>query len=99
MSGITSASMTLSDDFERSWLRSSRTVSRFVSTSSVPPATKPATRTRWNGETSIFGLDRRLDRDLEVRGPAGDGDRGQHRSHAHEREAIGSSRCRNSCGH
>ena len=26
-SGMTSASMTLSDDFERSWLRSSRTVS------------------------------------------------------------------------
>src|SRR5437773_3906094 len=55
MSGITSASMTLSDDFVRSWLRSNRTVSRFVSTSSLPPATKPATRTRWNGETSIFG--------------------------------------------
>src|SRR5688572_10344202 len=55
MSGMTSASMTLSDDFVRSWLRSNRTVSRFVSTSSVPPATKPATRTRWNGDTSIFG--------------------------------------------
>src|SRR5712691_7014100 len=55
MSGMTSASMTLSDDFVRSWLRSNRTVSRFVSTSSLPPATKPATRTRWNGETSIFG--------------------------------------------
>src|SRR5580765_6252776 len=55
MSGMTSASMTLSDDFVRSWLRSSRTVSRFVSTSSLPPATKPATRTRWNGETSILG--------------------------------------------
>src|SRR6266446_7010166 len=55
MSGITSASMTLSDDFVRSWLRSNRTVSRFVSTSSLPPATNPATRTRWNGETSILG--------------------------------------------
>ena len=55
MSGMTSASMTLSDDFVRSWLRSRRTVSWFASTSSLPPATKPATRTRWNGETSIFG--------------------------------------------
>src|SRR5438477_2043112 len=55
MSGMTSASMTLSDDFVLSWLRSNRTVSRFVSTSSLPPATKPATRTRWNGETSILG--------------------------------------------
>src|SRR3990170_5173523 len=52
---MTSASMTLSDDFVRSWLRSNRTVSRFVSTSSLPPVMKPATRTRWNGETSIFG--------------------------------------------
>ncbi len=47
--------MTRSDDFERSWLRSSRTVSWFVSTSSVPPATKPAISTRWNAETSSFG--------------------------------------------
>jgi hypothetical protein len=55
MSCRMSASMTLSDDFVRSWLRSSRTVSWFASTSSLPPATKPTTRTRWNGETSIFG--------------------------------------------
>src|SRR4051812_19659220 len=47
--------MTLSEDFVRSWLRSRRTVSRLVSTSSLPPATKPATRTRWKGETSILG--------------------------------------------
>src|SRR4051794_29244442 len=47
--------MTRSDDFERSWLRSRRTVSWFVSTSSVPPATKPAISTRWNGVTSSFG--------------------------------------------
>src|SRR4051812_38215509 len=55
MRGITSASMTRSVDFVRSWLRSSRTVSRLVSTSSLPPATNPATSTRWKGETSIFG--------------------------------------------
>src|SRR5882757_2787394 len=55
MSGMTSASMTLSDDLVRSWLRSNRTVSRLVSTSSLPPATNPATSTRWNGETSSFG--------------------------------------------
>ena len=54
-SGRTSASITRRFDFERSWLRSSRTVSRFASTSSVPPPMKPATSTRWNGDTSIFG--------------------------------------------
>ena len=47
--------MTRSDDFDRSWLRSNRTVSWFASTSSVPPATKPAISTRWNDETSSFG--------------------------------------------
>ena len=52
---MTSASITLSDDFVRSWLRSSRTVSWLASTSSLPPATKPATSTRWNGETSSLG--------------------------------------------
>src|SRR6476619_2564016 len=50
-----SASMTLSDDLVRSWLRSRRTVSWLASTSSLPPATNPATSTRWNGVTSIFG--------------------------------------------
>ena len=55
MSGRMSASITFSDDFVRSWLRSRRTVSWFASTSSLPPATKPATSTRWNGETSSFG--------------------------------------------
>src|SRR6185295_13660278 len=55
ISGRTSASMTFSDDFVRSWLRSSRTVSWFASTSSLPPATKPTTSTRWNGDTSSFG--------------------------------------------
>ena len=55
ISGRMSASITLSDDFVRSWLRSRRTVSWLASTSSLPPATKPATRTRWNGETSSFG--------------------------------------------
>ena len=39
----------------RSWLRSSRTVSRLASTSSVPPLMKPATSTRRNADTSIFG--------------------------------------------
>src|SRR6187551_2028741 len=52
---MTSASMTRRDDFERSWLRSSRTVSWLASTSSVPPATNPAIRTRWNAVTSSFG--------------------------------------------
>ena len=42
-SGCTSASMTRSVDFCFSWLRSRRTVSRFVSTSSLPPAMNPAT--------------------------------------------------------
>ena len=56
MSAITSASITRSDDFERSWLRSSRTVSWFVSSSSLPPATKPATSTRWNADTSSLAL-------------------------------------------
>ena len=55
ISGSMSASMTRSDDLVRSWLRSSRTVSWFASTSSLPPATKPATSTRWNGVTSSFG--------------------------------------------
>src|SRR4051794_4297291 len=55
MSCRTSASITFSDDFVRSWLRSRRTVSWFASTSSLPPATKPTTSTRWNGDTSIFG--------------------------------------------
>ena len=68
----TSASITLSDDFVRSWLRSRRTVSWFVSTSSVPPATKPATSTRWNGRDVQLGLDRRFDRDLERSRAAGD---------------------------
>ena len=54
-SGSTSASITRSGDFVRSWLRSRRTVSRFASTSSVPPLMKPATSTRWNAVTSIFG--------------------------------------------
>ena len=52
---MTSASTTLRFDLVRSWLRSSRTVSRFPSTSSDPPATKPTTSTRSNGEVSIFG--------------------------------------------
>ena len=55
MSVSTSASMTFSDDFVRSWLRSKRTVSRFASTSSLPPLMKPATSTRWNAVTSILG--------------------------------------------
>ena len=42
-------------DFERSWLRNSRTVSRLASTSSVPPAMNPAMSTRWNADTSSFG--------------------------------------------
>ena len=53
-SGRTSASMMRSGDFERSWLRRRRTVSRFASTSSLPPLMNPATRTRWNADTSIF---------------------------------------------
>src|SRR6185369_10199136 len=40
----------------RSWLRSSRTVSWLVSSSSLPPATKPATSTRWNADTSSLAL-------------------------------------------
>src|SRR4051812_36886980 len=56
MSVIGSASITRSDDFERSWLRSRRTVSWLVSSSSLPPATKPATSTRWNAETSSLAL-------------------------------------------
>ena len=55
-----------SDDLVRSWLRSRRTVSWFASTSSVPPATKPATSTRWNADDIQLRLDRRLDRDLVV---------------------------------
>ena len=54
-SGRTSASMTRRPDLVLSWLRSSRTVSRLASTSSVPPLMKPATRTRRNADTSIFG--------------------------------------------
>jgi hypothetical protein len=46
--------MTFSSDRVRSWLRSRRTVSRFASTSSVPPAMKPATSTRLNPDTSSF---------------------------------------------
>ena len=46
VSGSTSASMTRRLDLVRSWLRSRRTVSRFASTSSLPPAMKPATSTR-----------------------------------------------------
>ena len=53
-SGSTSASMMRSGDFDRSWLRRSRTVSRFASTSSVPPLMKPATSTRWKADTSIL---------------------------------------------
>src|SRR5262245_27168792 len=49
---MTSESMTFSSDFDRSWLRRRRTVSWFASTSSVPPATKPAISTRWNADTS-----------------------------------------------
>src|SRR4249920_2411204 len=56
MSVIASASITRSDDLERSWLRSRRTVSWLVSSSSLPPATKPATSTRWNADTSSFAL-------------------------------------------
>src|SRR5262245_48472339 len=44
--------MTFSSDLLLSWLRSRRTVSWFASTSSVPPLTKPAMSTRWNGVTS-----------------------------------------------
>ena len=55
ISDTASASMTLRVDFVRSWLRSRRTVSRFESTSSVPPATNPTTSTRWNGDVSSFG--------------------------------------------
>src|SRR5512135_1870515 len=54
-SGMTSVSTTFRPDLVRSWLRSSRTVSRLPSTSSDPPATKPTTSTRWNGDVSIFG--------------------------------------------
>src|SRR3954465_13611008 len=54
-SGRTSASIPRRPDFERSWLRRSRTVSRFASTSSVPPLMKPATSTPPNAVTSIFG--------------------------------------------
>ena len=55
-SGSTSASITRRPDRVRSWLRSSRTVSRLASTSSEPPAMKPTTCTRWNGVTSSFAL-------------------------------------------
>src|SRR5262245_47312585 len=54
-SGSTSESITRSSDLVRSWLRSRRVVSRLPSTSSVPPAMKPATSTRWNAPTSSFG--------------------------------------------
>ena len=47
--------MTRMLDLVRNWLRSRRTVSRFASSSSDPPAMKPATRTRWNAVTSSFG--------------------------------------------
>ena len=53
-SGSTSASMTRRPERVRSWLRSRRTVSRLASTSSEPPAMKPTTWTRWNGDTSSF---------------------------------------------
>ena len=43
-------------DLFRSWLRRRRVVSRLPSTSSVPPEMKPATSTRWNPDTSSFGL-------------------------------------------
>ena len=45
--------MTRRLDLVRSWLRSSRVVSRLPSTSSVPPEMNPATNTRWNADTSI----------------------------------------------
>ena len=47
--------MTWNSELLRSWLRSNRAVSRLVSTSSLPPDTNPATRTRWKPETSSFG--------------------------------------------
>ncbi len=55
ISETASASITFRLDLVRSWLRRSRTVSRFASTSSVPPATNPTTSTRWNDEVSSFG--------------------------------------------
>src|SRR5262249_856256 len=55
MSGSTSESITRSSDLVRSWLRSRRVVSRLPSTSSVPPARKAATRTRWKAPTSSLG--------------------------------------------
>ena len=47
-----SASITRSGVFVRNWLRSSRTVSMFASTSSAPPEMKPTTCTREKGVTS-----------------------------------------------
>ena len=66
ISGRTSASMTRRSDLVRSWLRSSRVVSRLPSTSSVPPEMKPATSTRWNAADIELRPDRRLDRDFVV---------------------------------
>ena len=51
-SGSGSASITRSRLLVRNWLRSSRTVSMFASTSSAPPEMKPTTCTRENGVTS-----------------------------------------------
>ncbi len=52
---MTSVSMISSFELVRSWLRRSLAVSRFVSTSSVPPVTKPAIRMRWKREVSNLG--------------------------------------------
>ncbi len=45
--------MTRRLDLVRNWLRNRRVVSRLPSTSSVPPEMNPATKTRWNADTSI----------------------------------------------
>ena len=63
-SGSTSASITRRPDFDRSWLRSRRTVSRFASTSSEPPAMKPAIEHALERRHVQLRLDRRFDRDL-----------------------------------
>ena len=56
-----SASITRSEDFERSWLRSRRTVSWFVSSSSSPPATNQETvrllRSQLRSKSSLRVID------------------------------------------
>ena len=65
---MTSASITLSDDFVRSWLRSSLTVSRLVSTSSLPPADEAGHQDTLERRDVHLRLDWRFDGDLEIAG-------------------------------